>query len=172
MRTRRTSSSSRLSCKQPALDLAPVGLQLGFAGSPGPDPAAQLGHRRPSSGEPGQHVLQLRQLYLQLALAAARVAGKDVENQLGAIHHPHRQCVFKIPELGGGEVVIEEDQRGLGRFRDCGNLFHLAFADQRGRIRSGPSLQHFGDNLRPRAGDQLTKLCESRAAIRPARCSA
>jgi hypothetical protein len=28
----------------------------------------------------------------------------------------------------GGQVVVEEDKRGLGRFRDCGNLYDLAFA--------------------------------------------
>ena len=93
------------------------------------------------------------------------MAGKDVENKLGAIHHPHGQCVFKVPELGGGEVVIEEDQGGLCRFRDRGDLFHLAFANQRGRVRPGPALQHFGDNFGPRTGDQLAKFCEGRTVL-------
>jgi hypothetical protein len=93
------------------------------------------------------------------------VAGKDIENQLGAVHHPGGQRLFEVPELCGGQVVVEENKRGPGRFRDCGNLYHLAFAHQRGRIGSGSALQHFGDNFGARTGDQLTKLRESRAAI-------
>ena len=54
VRTRRTSSSSRLSCSKLALNLAPVGFQLGFAGSPGPDSAAKLRHGCASPGQPRQ----------------------------------------------------------------------------------------------------------------------
>ena len=56
--------------------------------------------------------------------------------------------------------MIKENQGSLRRFGDRGDLFHLAFADQGGRIRPGSSLQHFGDNFGPRAGDQLAKFCE------------
>jgi hypothetical protein len=61
--------------------------------------------------------------------------------------------------------VIEQDQRGLGRFRNRANFFDLAFANQRGRVRPGPSLQHFGDNLGARAGDQLAKFCEGSTVL-------
>ncbi len=144
--------------QQFTLDLSPVGFQLSFSRSAGPDAAAELRHGRATAGQPGQHVLQLREFYLQLTFAAARVAGKDVENELGAIDHPYRQRVFQVPELGWGQIVIEENQGSLRRLRDCGDLLYFAFADQGCRVRLGPSLQHFGDNFRARTSDQLAKF--------------
>jgi hypothetical protein len=61
--------------------------------------------------------------------------------------------------------VIEEDQCGPSRLRNGGNLFHLTLADQRGRIRSWPSLEHFSYHFRPSAGDQLAKFCEGRIPV-------
>jgi hypothetical protein len=154
-----------LELQEPALDLAPIGLELGFAGTSRPDSASELGHRCAPSSEPGQHVLQLRQFYLKVAFAATSMAGKNVENKLGAVDDPDWQGLFKVSELGGAEVVIEQDKGGLCRFRNGRDLFDLAFADQRGRIRFGPSLQDFGDHLGPRAGNQLAKFREGRAAV-------
>ena len=69
------------------LDLAAIGFQLGFAGAAGADAAAQLRHRLALAGQARQHVLKLRQLHLQLALAGAGVAGKDVQNQLRPVQN-------------------------------------------------------------------------------------
>ena len=71
-----------------AVNLPAVGFQLGFAGTSGADAAAQLRHLHASSGQSRQHVFELRQFHLQLAFARSRVAGKDVEDQLRAVHHP------------------------------------------------------------------------------------
>jgi hypothetical protein len=155
-----------LKLQQPALDLAPVSLQLGFARAPAPDAAAQLGHGSPPSSEPGQHVLQLRQLYLKLAFTGARVAGKNVQDQLRTIDHTDGQRAFKIPQLGRGEVMIEEDQRGLGRLRHGGDLFHFALAHKRCGVWSRPALEYFGNHFLPSTGYQLAKFCESRPAVR------
>ena len=42
------------------IDLAAVGLELGFAGAPGADAAAELGHGLASAGQPRKLVLELR----------------------------------------------------------------------------------------------------------------
>jgi hypothetical protein len=55
-------------------------LQLRLARPARADAAAQLRHCLAAAGKPRQLVLQLRQLNLQLALAGARVAGKDVQD--------------------------------------------------------------------------------------------
>src|SRR5260370_24013952 len=72
-------------------------LQLGFTGSTDADSAAHAAAARsaratadageitPLAGEPGQAILQLRQLHLQLALARARVLGEDIQNQRRAV---------------------------------------------------------------------------------------
>ncbi len=127
-----------------ALNLPPVGFQLGFAGAAGADAAAQLRHGLALAGEPRQHVLKLRQLHLQLALAGAGVAGKDVQNQLRAVQHPAGQRGLKVAQLGGRQVVVEEHQVGLGGGGDSGDLLHLAGADQRGRIGPGAALHQLG----------------------------
>ena len=69
------------------LDAAAVGFKLGFAGAAGADAAAQLRHGFAAAGEARKHVFELRELNLQLALARAGVAGKDVEDQAAAVDH-------------------------------------------------------------------------------------
>ena len=75
-----------------ALNPAAVGFELRFAGAAGADAAAQLRHGFASPGQPRQHVLELRQLHLQLAFAGAGVARKNVEDELRAVEHAARQA--------------------------------------------------------------------------------
>ena len=99
---------------------------LGFAGAARADAAAELRHGFAAAGQPRQHVLELRQLHLQLALAGAGVAGKNVEDELGAVEHAARQRGLEVAKLCGRKVVIEEDQVGLGGGGYAGNLLNLA----------------------------------------------
>jgi hypothetical protein len=89
-------------------NLPPVGFELSFARAAGADAAAQLRHFHAAPGQPRQHVLQLCQLHLQLAFARARVAGKNVEDELGSVDHPKLDDFFNIALLRGTEVVIEK----------------------------------------------------------------
>ena len=150
LRTRRTASRSQLELVDAALNAAAVGFELGFAGAAGADAAAQLRHGFALAGEARQHVLELRQFHLQLALAGAGVAGKDVENQLRAVEHAAGQGGLKVAQLGGREIVVEEDQIGLGGGGDAGDLLHFAGADERGRIGPGAALHQLGGHLRRR----------------------
>ena len=102
------------------LDLAAVGFQLGFARAARADAAAQLRHRFALAAQPRQHVLQLRQLHLQLAFAGAGVAGKDVQNQLRPVQHAAGQRSLQVAQLRRRKVVVEEHQVGLGGGGDAG----------------------------------------------------
>ena len=84
-----------------AMNLAAVGFKLGFTRSAGANAAAELRHLHTTAAKPRQHVLKLRKLNLELAFTSARVAGKDIENQLGAIDHAAVEFVLQVAKLGG-----------------------------------------------------------------------
>ena len=84
---------------QPPLNAPAVGFELGFARTSRADAAAQLRHGRAAPGKPRQHVFQLRQLHLQMAFARPRMAGKDIQDELRAIHHAGGQLVLQVPQL-------------------------------------------------------------------------
>src|SRR5438270_4323197 len=96
-----------------AINLAAVGLELGFAGSAGADAAAELRHLDTASGEARQHVFELCKFDLQLAFAGTGVAGKDVEDQLGAIDDAGLHDLLDVALLRRREVVVKEDKVGL-----------------------------------------------------------
>jgi hypothetical protein len=112
--------------------------------------------------------LELRQLDLELAFPRARVAGEDIEDELGAVEHPAGERGFEVAQLGGAQVVVEEDEIGPHRGGDAGNLFYLAGADQRGRIGTGTTLQQLGGHTATGAGHELTELGERLFGIEPA----
>src|SRR6185437_7334207 len=64
----------------PALDFSTVGFKLRFAGASGSDAAAKLRHGFAPSGKARKHVLELRQLYLQLAFPCPRMPRKNVQD--------------------------------------------------------------------------------------------
>ena len=63
-----------------AADQAAVGLELRFARAPRADAAAEPLEVLPHAAQPGQDVVELRELDLELALALARL-GEDVEDE-------------------------------------------------------------------------------------------
>ncbi len=65
---------------------------------------------------------------------------------------------FKVAQLGGREVVVEEHQVGLRGSGDAGDLLHFAGADQRGRIGPRAALHQLGSHLAAGARYQLAKL--------------
>ena len=142
------------------LNAAAIGFELGFAGSAGADAAAELRHGFAAAGEAGEHVLELSEFDLELAFARAGVAGEDVEDELRAVEHTAGQSGFEIAQLRGRKVVIEEDEVGLSRGCDPGNLFDFAGANERGGIRLGTALKKFGSHDAAGADKQLAKLCQ------------
>ena len=67
------------------VDLAPIGLELGFARATRSDAPAKLRHGATAFGEAGQLVFELREFYLQLPFAGPGMAGEDVEDELRTV---------------------------------------------------------------------------------------
>ena len=128
-----------------------IGFELGFARAAGADAAAQLRHLDAAPAQPRQHVFQLRQLHLQLAFAGPRMAGENIEDELGAVDHAHVDKLFDIALLRSGEIVIEQKQIGGDRSSGAGNFFQFSAADERGWIGTVAALQKFAATIsRPR----------------------
>ncbi len=139
-------------------NLAAIGFQLGFTGTARANAAAQLRHLHAVPGQPRHHVLQLRQLDLQLAFAGARMPRKNVEDELRAVDHAPLNDFFNIALLRRTEIVIEEQHVGVDRGSRASNFFQLARANQRRRIGPVAPLQNLADHLRPGAFRQCTQF--------------
>ena len=128
-----------------ALDLLPddaaVGFQLGFARAPQADAAPDSRKVGPHAREPGQQVLQLRQLDLQLGLVAARPGREDVEDDFRPVHDPHLELALEVGALHRRELLVEDDQRGVGGGDLAGDFLDLSFSDQRGGVGRGDVLR-------------------------------
>ena len=61
---------------------------------------AELRHFNTASGKARQHVFIMRQFNLQLAFPAAGVAGKNIQDELGAVDDPRIHFFFYIALLG------------------------------------------------------------------------
>ncbi len=64
------------------------------------------------SDKSGQAVLELGKLHLHLAVAAVGPPREDVEDELGAVDDPHLGDVADGLDLGGGQVLVEDDEVG------------------------------------------------------------
>src|SRR6266550_1786565 len=75
---------------------AAVRLELCFTRSAEPDTAADTRQVCPHARQARQQILELRELHLELGLAAPRACRKDVENDLRAVHHPHPDMLLEL----------------------------------------------------------------------------
>ena len=124
------------------MDEPPVGLQLGLAGAPGADGPLLPLQVLPHTGQPGQQVLVLGQLHLEPALAGPGPLGEDVQNEGRAVQHLDTQHLAEHPLLGGAEVVVKDDQVGLGGRHQLPDLVHLALPQKGLGVGGGLVLQH------------------------------
>lgn len=76
------SSELGLDVVETKVNLASIGLKLGFTRPAGSDTTTKLRHGATTSCEARQLVFELREFYLKLALARLGVAGEDVEDEL------------------------------------------------------------------------------------------
>jgi len=137
-----------------------IRLELRLTGPARADAAAEPRERRAGAGQARQQIFELRELHLPLALARARAAGEDVENQLRAIDHLALDPLLELPLLGWGQLVVEDHHvhgRLVGR---GGQRGHLARADERRGIGLRPFLQHPQDDSRSRGVRKAGKLVE------------
>lgn len=70
-----------------------IGLELGLAGATGPNATAETRQRRTHASEPRQEIIELRQLHLIFALAAAGALGKYIENEHRLVDDLHTETI-------------------------------------------------------------------------------
>ncbi len=58
-------------------------------------------HRSAFAGQPGKHVVELREFDLQLSFAAARMTRKNIQDQLRAVDHAALCGLFDVALLHG-----------------------------------------------------------------------
>ena len=58
---------------------------------------------RPAAHQSRRHVIQLRELHLQLALGALCALREDVQDQAGSIDDATRESLFEIALLHAGQ---------------------------------------------------------------------
>ena len=152
-------------------DAPAIRFELGFAGAPRADAAAQPRQRLARSDQPRQQVLQLRQLDLQLAFARPRAPRKDVEDQLRAIDHLAIEPLVQLAQLRRRQLVVEDDQVGVGFGRRVRQHLDLAAAEKRRRIGLGPILQHAQDHARAGGFGETAELFEGMFRVDPPRAA-
>ena len=108
----------------------------------------------PRAPQAGKAVAQLRQLDLGLALFAAGVLGKNVQDHGGAVDGGSAQDLFQVARLGRRQLVVEHHRVGVGRFGHRPRSCALPRPDVRGGVRPVPPLVDAADHVRPRSTDQ------------------
>ena len=83
---------------------------------------------------------------------------EDVEDELRPVQHRTVQLALKIPMLGRGEVVVEENEVTLGFGRPSLNLPKLAGSQESCRHRSVPDLDAVAEDLRACSRGQLRQF--------------
>ena len=78
---------------------AAVGFEFLFARAARSDSAGLPGKLFRASGKARQRVIQLREFDLQLPFAAARVARKNIQDQLRAVNHAAFGALFEVAQL-------------------------------------------------------------------------
>ena len=144
-----------------ALARAPaVLLQLGLAGAAPADAAGQPAHHRVLLVQARQPVAQLRQLDLQLAVAALRALREDVEDQHRAVDDLEVGEVGDRVRLHRRQVGIEDQHVGVELHRADQHLFELAAADQVLGIGVGPALLEDAHHAHAGGAAQLLQLVD------------
>ena len=143
-------------------DQAPVGLELRLARTAQPDAALLPLEVRPAADEARRHVVELRELDLQLALGAACALREDVEDQAHAVDDAAFQRLLEVALLHAGQRMIEDHEVG-GRFAALrGDLVDLAATgEERGIRPRAPPAAVADDGGAGRGGER----CDLRQAL-------
>ena len=129
-------------------DPAPVQFDLGLTGTTATD---ALTRGRTATGLPGQrltpttqtreHVFELRQLHLRLALLGLGVLGEDVQDETRAVNDLDLHDVLEGTTLRGRELGIHDDGVRTGRGHHVLEFQGLARAEVRAGVRGHAPLQ-------------------------------
>jgi hypothetical protein len=145
----------------------PVGLELGLPGSPGADAAPEAREEHAPTGQPGQDVVELRELDLQASLPGAGPPGEDVQDELGAVDRLASHLRLEVALLGRREVVVEDHHVDALLLAAPREVPHLAAPDEGGGVPPGAFLEEPAHDPRPRAPGEQAELVERGLGPRP-----
>ncbi len=112
-------------------DQAPVGLDLGLAGSAQEAEAAALPlEMGPRPHQSAALILQMRELDLQGALPGGRPLAEDVEDQSGAVDHLAVQRALQVALLHRAQPAVDDRDRHLLGAQRVVQRIHLPAAEQ------------------------------------------
>ena len=109
-------------------------------------PAAKALQVRPLTDQPGQQVLVLGQLDLDLALTGASVPSEHVQDQRGTVDDFDLESRFQVALLGGRQFIIADHHVGSLVLQQILELLEFALA-QIGRSDALRALGYGGDHL-------------------------
>ena len=143
----------------------PIGLDLGLAGAAGADSAVDPAgpeslQVRPQPPHPGQVVLELGELDLELALGRMRVRGEDVEDDRGAVDHRHPERVLEVALLPRRELVVARHEVRVRAHDLVLQLLELSGPQVAVGVRAIAMLHELANARDARGEQQLTQLGE------------
>ena len=142
-----------------------VDLQLGLAGARAADPPRKPGETRVLPGEAGESVLELGELHLDLPLPAVGALGEDVEDHLGAVDDLHLGEIGDRADLGGAQLVVEDEQVRPHLERPDDEVGELPPADEIAGVHLGAALDDSVEDLDRGGAAELLELGERRLAV-------
>ena len=125
---------------------------------------AKTGHCRALPRQARQQVIQLCQLHLQLAFAASRMTGENVENKLRAVNYAAIGDLFDVSLLYGRKVAVENDERRFVRRSFRADFVQFPAADKRGGIGGLSQLKDGSRNFRAGTTRQFNQFGKGLAA--------
>ncbi len=140
---------------------AAVGLELRLAGSAQADAALLPLEVGPAAHQPRGHVLELRELDLQLAFEAAGTLREDVEDEAAAVEHATLEGLLEVALLARRERGVHHHEVRL-EFGDAGlDLVDLASADEEARLGCLARYRHDLEHQRSGRPGQRAELLDA-----------
>jgi hypothetical protein len=116
------------------LNATPVNFKFRFTWTTRADAATQTREIGTNTNQIRLPITQLRELHLQLTLAATGMFGKHIEDQHRAIHDRHRNNLLQILALTRPQIVEHEHQLDILVANDARDFTRFPRADQGSRI--------------------------------------
>ena len=120
----------------------------------------------PCARKTGQEIFVARKFHLKHGLARLRAFGKNVKNDLLAIHRIGSRQTLQIALLRGSEFRIENNQLCICLFCGIADLFRLAGAKIEFRIRNADCRHSLADNLESESADEFAEFIEMLARLK------
>jgi hypothetical protein len=139
----------------------PPDLQRRLAGAPTADAAREPRQRVVLLRQPWQRVLELRELHLELAVAALRPLGEDVQDQLRPIDHLQIGVLRDRARLRGRQVAIEDQGLGVELRGADQDVVELPSPHHQLRIDPLAKLEHRVDHLDAGGVRELAELSQA-----------